>query len=444
MIDFNSPDFKKNHAVRLFPSVSKISDERRATEALLSMIMAVSEFGKEFLGACKAPKTRVACYAEIPFSEKDGINKFTPRPDGAIVSKRGQEWKALVEVKIGKNIIEQEQFDVYKNIANTYKYNALITVSNQPADENGGPSSVKYRSNSKLRNYHFSWERLLSMARMIADKVKDEDQKYMLNEWIRFVHDENSGIIVPSGLGPHWSDLLNAAKNDALSSSEKVIEDVLKHWDYFLKRTAFVLSGDMEANVKLVETGDPKKGNKTLVKKVKADQKLAGEYKIPNTAGNIWIEFNLKTRDVCYTMPIKPPKDGSQGSRISELKKQLKKTTPEWHKNVTIFVDWPYRKPSTYATIDKVIEDWKILLELENGEKIDKKIYPTLFRLVWRRKIRKGRGVEVLSEIQSDIQNFYGHICEHIAFFPKKAPQIDELVIENEEKEAVENAVGPK
>jgi hypothetical protein len=64
---------------------------------------------------------------------------------------------------------------------------------------------------------HFSWERLLSEAQVLSRRkaVSDPDQKWMLEEWIRYADDPASKIIAPPDLGPSWTSVLAGRRGPA-------------------------------------------------------------------------------------------------------------------------------------------------------------------------------------------------------------------------------------
>ena len=68
---------------------------------------------------------------------------------------------------------------------------------------------------------HLSWERLLSEAQLLSRRkeVADPDQQWMLEEWIRYIVDENSRIIEPPQMGKHWKEVLRAAREGNLAGA---------------------------------------------------------------------------------------------------------------------------------------------------------------------------------------------------------------------------------
>ena len=151
----------ESRKVRLFPSHHIKSDreaELRAAASFLAVTRAVSEFGRSVVSMIGGPKGRLECYAEVPFKTSDGV---VDRPDGLIQVRRGKkEWRSLVEVKVGDNPLDQNQFDRYLRLAGNENISALLTINNQAALPSGLPPAIhvdgrRFRSLSVV---HLSWE----------------------------------------------------------------------------------------------------------------------------------------------------------------------------------------------------------------------------------------------------------------------------------------------
>ena len=155
----------------------------------------------------------------------------TIRPDGIVHAVRGKkEWSALVEVKVGDNPLDSDQVDTYHRLAREEGFDALITISGQAALPNGlPPVPLDGRRLRKIPVVHLSWERLLAEARMLSNQkeVEDPDQRWMLDEWIKYVADEESRIMEPPALGKNWGPVLQAAKEHKLAAVSGQLTDVV-------------------------------------------------------------------------------------------------------------------------------------------------------------------------------------------------------------------------
>ena len=323
------------HEVRLFPSLhisSHKEAEQRATASLLAIIRAVSEFGRAFVQMAGGPKGTLGCYTEVSFEMEGPGKKETARPDGIVRVVRGKtEWKAFVEVKVGNNALEQEQCDLYHSLAKSEGFDALITISNQTALPNSlPPIQIDRRRLRSVPVIHFSWERLLSEARILSLKslVKDSDQAWMLDEWIKYVAEPASKIIELPDLGEHWNSILKSARDGTLRASSRKLEDVVRHWDGFLRKAAFRLRSklgvDVEPRMSRAEKIDADVRIKHMRNVALRDGRIQGAFKIPHTAGDLSLELDLRTKAVRYRVDLNPPTSGRGSTRVNWLLRQLR------------------------------------------------------------------------------------------------------------------------
>ena len=116
----DKPDFlASGEKARLIPVVADTSKERRAASVLLAAVMSVPEFARILLrelGLRYGSHSNVHCYTEVIFKGDSKEPKF--RPDGLIVFQaRKQSWTALVEAKIRKATLDEEQIAKYCQLA---------------------------------------------------------------------------------------------------------------------------------------------------------------------------------------------------------------------------------------------------------------------------------------------------------------------------------------
>lgn len=421
----------KGRRVRLFSSASiRTSDEAetRATASFLSMIKAVSEFGRQFLKTSGAPAGNVECFTEVTF--KDKAKKTESRPDGVVIVTRGKkEWKALVEVKIGSNNLRQDQFDRYHILARDQGFDALITISNQVALSNGlPPLKVDKRRLSKTDVAHFSWERLLSEAQYLSlqSGVADADQQYMLAEWIRYVNDKKSKIIVAPQVGKNWDNMLSAASADRLKSVNADVDDFSKVWAGFLRVQAFRLRAQLgeqvEVRLKATEKKDPEAHFKNLSAQMLLDGKICSFLKVPHTAGDLKILLDLRSKRVFYEVHIDPPSDKKTKGQITWIVNQLKKLE-QVPTDLCLIVEW---KKKGFLTEVKVcgIEDSKdeLMFDLQ-GDLIPAEVEIKSFRIHWKTKLSRKKTI-IFNQIGGNLEEFYKSVVEHLQVYVPPTPKL--------------------
>ncbi len=441
--DFHSIDHLQEHEARLFPVVRISSDreaELRATSAFLAMVRAVSEFGRAIVKLAGGPAGNLTCYTEVSFEHQQADAKTKAddlRPDGIIHVVRGsKEWTALIEVKVGKNPLDQDQFTKYHRLAGALEFDALITISNQPAQANGlPPVSVDKRRLRGVSVVHFSWERLLREAQMLSRKkeISDPDQKWMLDEWIKYVDDERSKIIEKPDLGPHWTESLDAARVGRLSTVSSGVADVVAHWDGFLRKAALRLRAqlgvDVAPRLSRLDKADPKSRLKRLHAATLKSGHLSGVLKVPRAVGDLYIDVLLQAKTVRYRISLAAPDEGRQTTRINWLIRQLRSLDAA-PASLAITPEWDHRGLTSRATLSDVrAEGAGPLLKSVDGVPVPKGVMPRKFVLEWSTALRKGRGrssAKVLEGIAADLERFYRDVIEQLVPYVPRAAKLPE------------------
>ncbi|MBZ0167949.1 MAG: hypothetical protein K8F29_00730, partial [Kofleriaceae bacterium] len=428
------------HEVRLFPSVHVSSEreaELRATASLLATMRAVSEFGRAIVKLAGGPAGRLYCFTEVPFQLGKGIGQAPEdlRPDGILAVERGKtRWDALVEVKVGTADLEQDQVDRYHRLAKLEEFQALITVSNQPAQADGSPPpSVKVdgRRNIHIPVVHFSWERLLSEAQVLSRKkeVSDPDQKWMLDEWIRYIEDPNSRIIVAPDLGLKWGDVLSAARTSALSPSSPELQDVARSWVGYLRKAALRLRAKLGVEVEVRMSKSERDNSELQARNAVNAQEgiLTGVLRVPDAAGDITIKVILPSQSVQYILQVAAPTEGRQATRVNWLSRQLREDRlPTGELAVT--ADWTIRGLITTVGARDFLEDTNRLCLDKTGASVPRDANPRSFQVVWTRALSKSRGrssAPVLKGISDGLEEFYHGVVQDIVPFVPKAPRLD-------------------
>ena len=124
---------KVAHPARLIPTVADSRREERLVSILLATLPRVRPFAEQLLDRCgeRLGKSSVlASYTEVEFPSADGVSK--DRPDGLLcLTTRKVRWTALLEAKIEKAEIDEEQIQKYADLAKRFQIDAIITISNQ-------------------------------------------------------------------------------------------------------------------------------------------------------------------------------------------------------------------------------------------------------------------------------------------------------------------------
>lgn len=319
------------HEARLIPT-SGINgaeeQERRATSALLAVLSAVKEFGRELLKPFGAPAGSVECYIEVPFV----LGERRLYPDGLIrVSRGSKAWTALVEVKTGSNKLQTEQLENYLDIAREQKYDAVLTISNEiPPIAGQHPTSVDKRKLRSVALHHISWTQVLAEAVMQKEfrGVADPDQAWILGELIRYLEHQKSGALEFDDMGESWVSVREAVSAGTLRATDKGIPDVVARFDALLRFESLRLGRRLGTEVVPLlsrkELADPTIRAQALTTMLCSDGQLAGSIRIPDTVGPLVVTADLRTNKVTCHVDIDSPKEGRPTTRVNWLLRQLK------------------------------------------------------------------------------------------------------------------------
>ena len=427
-------DRLEGHEVRLFPSAhisSTREAELRATASLLAMVRAVSEFGRIVVRAAGGPAGRISCYTEASFETGTSPTRIV-RPDGIIRVIRGKtQWSALVEVKVGDNLLDAGQVDTYHKLAGEGGFDALVTISNQASLPNGRPPvELDRRRLRKVPVVHLSWERLLAEAQVLSTKkeIKDSDQHWMLDEWIKYITDDESRIIAPPSLGAHWGIVLQAAREHKLSTVPNQLTDVTEHWDAFLKKLAFRLRAKMGADVQRrtsrADVKDPGKRTKQMCAEALDSGILTGALKVRDAIGDIRLELMLQGKVVRYSVRFPAPSEGRTKTRLNWLLRKL--PIDDLPKGLQVRVEWNRRGLYTEAPIDALQDGPMPIMTGPDHAAISTDAEPRFFVLSWTMGLATGRGragARVLASITDGVERFYRQAMEGLVPYVPKAPR---------------------
>jgi hypothetical protein len=302
--------------------------EKRATSALLSVMMAVPDFSKVLLKKAGASAGDLKTYIEPEFTLENGQKT---RPDGAMIVRRGSsEWKALVEVKTSTNELRTDQIEGYLDLARDKGFDAVITISNQLGSAvDAIPVSVDKKKVKKVSLFHWSWVEILTEAVVQREHrgVSDPDQAWILAELIAYLKHPQSGAMQFQDMGPHWVTVREAAREGMLRASDPGVNEVVSKWDQFIQYLCLHLAGDLGVEVTHVlsrqERDDPASHRQALIRQLVETKELSGTIRVKNAANPITLTAALGARTTTASIEIDAPTEGRPLTRVNWLIRQL-------------------------------------------------------------------------------------------------------------------------
>ncbi len=357
---------------RLLPTVADSKKEERATSSLLASFMVVPAFVGEVLssvGVHFGKRSKIKCYTEVVFKSK-GTKR--PRPDGLLLleSSGNKTWSAIIESKIGPSEIRVEQIEEYLDLARELGIDAVITISNQFATlATHHPIQVSKQKTRSVGLYHFSWLSLVSIAVLVSDnnknQVEDTEQAYILNELVRYLQHDSSGVTALTSMGSGWkllcSELLQGA---AINRKSDYVEQSIASWHQLLRFLAIQLSVAIGKTVHISltreRTKDPVINFDEDVSFLLKNSSLMAEFEIPDAASRLLFNADILRRTISLSMHVDAPKDRTKATApINWLTRQLSSVVDT---ELMIRAYWPKRIPMTSATLNNVLGDPKILV----------------------------------------------------------------------------------
>ncbi len=428
---------------RLIPVANKT--ELKNTCVTCAMLMAVQEFAEELLGSVGAPtgkRSKVWVWLEPVF--KAGKNDNKDRPDALIVVNNGRrEWRALVEAKAKGADLDAGQIERYLDIAKSQSVDAVITVSNQfVATPTQSPCEINRQKLKKVCLFHWSWSYLKTEAKIQLSKsaVSDPDQAYMLNEFVRFLEHESTGVSEFEQMGKEWVEAckLFFAKS-VLDKKSPLGPAVVSDWDELTRCTALLMSRDLETNVTTVlnakERKDPNGRLDAMHASFIRSGVLESRLDVPDAASAISVEADLTRRSVTVSMSVDAPRDKTRApATVNWLLRQLAKTEDG---SLMVVARWPGRKADTYAELSKIRDDVDALVGDRKGQ------LPRVFEIKsvsdLGGKFTQRRNF--VPSLVDCVTKFYEAVGQHIVQWqapppkPKKTPQVEDLNGANSDSE---------
>ena len=412
------------HAARLIPT-SGINgaeeQERRATSALLAVLVAVREFGHALTKPLGAPGGSVEAYIEVPFL----CQEKKLYPDGLIRVSRGQKtWTALVEVKTGNNTLAPEQLENYLDIAREQGFDAVLTISNEiPGVAGQHPTPVDRRKLRKVALHHLSWMQVLAEAVMQKEfrGVADPDQAWILGELIRYLEHPRSGAMEFDDMSDGWVGIRDAVKSGTLRTSDKGIAEVVSRFDALLRFAGLSLGRQIGTEVTPVlsrkEVADPDVRSQGLVAGLVETGMLAGAIRIPATVGDMMVAADLRAGSVTCYVDVDAPREGRSTTRVNWLVRQLK-NAPE---DLRIEAFAAYGRGSGAAELLRAVRENPATLVYDPAKEL--RTFRVALSAPMGAKRGRGRGSFIDSVLET-IDVFYAEVMQHLKAWTPVPPRM--------------------
>lgn len=433
-------DNRDKLTARLMPT-TKI-EEGRATSLFLATLSIVDEYAKILLksvGQSLGARANVECFTEvIPPQDEDEKN----RPDGLIslsVKKGVWKWAALIEAKIGNAELKPDQVKKYIEIARDNNLHAVITISNHfAALPTHYPAERPNTKISKVKLYHWSWTYLRTQAELIleVEQSLDPEQAYILEEFVRFLQDKNSGAKTFDLMNKEWPEVCKGFRQgDMLKANSEAAQNTVGDWFQEQRDLSLKLTRRLKVPVSIRMTNNhknnPEKRLKDECVKFVKSGCLGTYYDIPNAASPLCVKADSRQRTICISMEVLANDDRVKTpARVNWLLSQMKAKGDKVIVKVDrFFVDavWPGKANGKAVALSELIDD-PTLIQCEN-----KGLVPSKF--IVSSQIDLGASFasrkKFLHALNEAVEHFYGEVGQHIKQWQKSAPSMPEEIEED-------------
>lgn len=422
------PDFiAQGEPVRLIPVGSESNKEARILSVCLAMMTQIPLLAKALLDSCGyklGSRAKFYAWSEVTFVNHNEKNN---RPDALIKVVNGKNtWTALVEAKIGKAKLEEDQVSRYVSIAKEHNIDAVITLSNEMvARADHHPITLPKQQLRKVQLYHWPWAWIQSESEIIQSNraVTDDEQVFLLNEFIRFLKHPSTGIENFCQMNKGWKQVVKDAVSQVkLKKNDKDIEETVGAWLQEQTDLVLLLSQHIGKNVTLKMDrkvkDDPVARLKLRINDFCETNTLFANIQIPDAASDLTIEAHLPSRSIKAYMKLKAPQDKkSTSARVNWLLRMLKEDDEQ--NRIGVFASWP-------SVISDTFKPLKELRENPNCIQCDNpKHAPTAFQvcLIHDSGARFSGTRTFIEDLESAIKTFYDLVGQNLKSWQPSPPK---------------------
>ncbi len=437
------PDYLiRGEAARLFPVLSTTSKEGRTASVFLACLSKIDELATVLMssvGKHMGKRSQLEAYTEVVFrADKSDVQD---RPDGLIVIKNGSnQWRALVEAKVGRAQLTAQQIEKYRVIAKNNGVDCVITISNQfAATAMNHPVAEVRKSRSKVPVFHWSWMFILTTTDLLLNKneIPNEDQNLLLDELRRFLRHESAGIKGFERMPQEWGELnrlISAGGKIPLKSPETAA--VIEAWHQETKDLSLILNRQTETSVheKIARKHirDPAGRDRDEIRELSEQNQLHTVLHIPNAAAPLDVIADLSRRTIDVGMTLRAPEDRvSSRARLNWLLRQVKSEHPE---DIIIRLNWPGSSSMTQYSIVDLNQDPGLCHQGKEGLQV-KSFHIFMSRRIGAKFTQQSNFIRELEDL---VPLFYREIGQNFAEWRMPAPKIKAEKIQTEEHPADE------
>lgn len=334
----------------------------------------------------------------------------------------------MIEAKVGNVELTNQQVEGYIDVAKQNGVDALITISNQFASlPHHHPLRVSGSGRRKVELYHWSWMYILTQAHLLSsdDTIEDSEQKFLLNELIRFLSHPSAGVKGFDQMPAEWSPAVTKVlAGGELSATSDETATIAAAWLQEIKDLNLILSRQLEAPVSLrisrAHAADPVERLKETASNLAKEKRLEAAFVVPNAAGPMQFCADIQTRTVSVSMRLIAPKEKkSTKARLNWLLRQLRKSDAN---NVHVRLFWPGRTPATQFPLAEL----RTAPELAEQDRQSQSVQSFEVLLVKDLGGRFGQRRNFISDLEQAVPEYYERVGQHLKEWQAPPPKLRE------------------
>jgi hypothetical protein len=416
--------------VRLFPIFPESAREQRSLSIMLAAMTSVRPFADKILsplGVRLGKRATLSCYTEVTLANE--VKGVRDRPDALIVLDSGKTtWTALVEAKVGKSVVEDEQLERYIELARANGINAIITITNEltPAPTIN-PAQPRKTLPKNLELYHLSWSSILTQAFLLVSSKEspfdNDDEAFIASELVRYLEDQNSGRLPLDQMNKEWPKIVSDVQaGHPINAKLPEVSEMVATWHQEARDVALIMTRKLKEPVSLTisraQIADPRSWIDGEIKAFCDSKALSFELDVPNAASRITVRADFLRRSIAVCMKVGAPLDkAGNGARLNWVLRQLQRSDLSKVTIRCITRGKGFNYGATANEIDPKSDELKALTEIVSFE------IETSADLSARFNSRK-KFVESLEEL---VPAFYANVGQYVQAWVPPPPQVKHI-----------------
>lgn len=408
----NLPEmFTSGSPPTIFPTYT--TKERRLVSIFISVLTRVGPLAHFMLKECEIRTWKTAKWEA--FTEVTLASDRSRKIDGYVSTRYGtSKLSALVEAKVGTNLLEKEQISRYMKIAKENSIDAMITISNQRVLH---PSNHFLKISKTLTRdvnlVHWSWSYIETQCRLFRQQNPNltDEQKLVLGEFIDMISNPKSGSSRYDRMPNGWESVVD---DIVLDNKLGNISDFAEGWIQEQQDIALELSKKADAYV-TISLEKKHRENYNLFKDYISSSMdkchcLEATFVIPNAADKLHLVVDIKNKTVSASMTLKVSAENKNKTLQGHVS-QISKMIESRDKRIYIEPKFKY-KSSNILPLADFKDNWKQIFnkEIKSNAKL------TSFKIMIFEKIGKhfSSNIHFIRRVDRAVSNFYDIVGKNL------------------------------